>query len=191
MKKRKSDTKRRKSKWHKSKSLQTTQLKRPTSMKMLLIKFLTFLIPILIGAYFYYAPKISVDFGVPLEHSNVFSSPFIVGNNGNSPLTNITIDSCLLTNVRATSSTVKKITINNATVSADTIYSEYLSPNSTETFFIDFLTSLAFFPGEIKTFQANIKIYISYKWFYIPYQDSFNFQSYLSNSGNIVWYHVE
>ena len=126
-----------------------------------------FIIPVLIAIYFYYAPKISVAFSEPLNPQNAFTSPFLIKNESNLSIQNIKF-LYKIYNIKATHPKIREITVSNFSILNYTLIKKNLNSNKTHTFYIDLTKPLLSLPPGLKTFDANLKLYITFDWFVLP-----------------------
>jgi hypothetical protein len=121
-----------------------------------------------------------VEFYEPLSKSQPFKSPFTIKNEGNSDLSTIFLKAVDLGKIVFDTPYFTNTHINNSVIGFDIILRENLEPNKSHTFTIDFLESFSKNTGlpamDIISAQAQLKIFISYYWFFIKKEETFSFK---------------
>ena len=155
---------------------------------------LSWSIPILLGAYFYYALKISMEFYEPLEKSQPFISPFVIKNEGNSKLSTIFLKEFILDKTVINAPFIQDLQLNFFTVGVNKILKEELKPNKSHTFVLNFADALSRHGSPLKDItavQSQLKIFISYYWFFIKIEETFSFKIITFENGIIKWVPME
>ena len=136
-----------------------------------------------------------MEFYEPFSKHQPFKSPFVIKNEGNSDLSNIFLKKIELDKIVYNTPQYTNIHIDHTTDSYNIILKENLEPNKSHTFTFDFLyafsTNTAIPTKEITSANGQIKIFISYYWFYIKQEETFSFKIITYENGIIKWAPIE
>lgn len=150
---------------------------------------LAFSVPLAIERYYHYYPDIVVNYTEPLDSKNVFTSFFVLENNGNSNIYDVQFE-YELTNVMFESKTVKNSSFKDVLMSSKSPLYKRIAANKSQTVNVNLLDK--FFGKNIQidlvSFSANLKIVLHYTyWNNVKESDTLNFVSSGLVDENIIW----
>jgi len=166
--------------------------KSQTNGKRLFLLFLKIILSIasltgFIALYFLFQPQITISYSDPIAPSNIFTSRFKIENNGNCNVYDVKLK-YRLDKIRASSSTIKNLVIDNFNLSYETPIFKKIRKNRKQSIKLDFSNPVLYFPPDMKTFNAELNIYLEYKyWIYFTKIDSFHFETSKMINNKIIW----
>ncbi len=151
------------------------------------IASLTSFIAGLIAIYFHFYPQIDISYSDPIASNNIFTSRFKIENDGNCNVYNVRLK-YRLDRIRATTPSIEHLEINNFNLTYKRPIFERIRKNRKQSINLDFSQPISNFPTDMNTFNAELNIYLEYKyWKYFTKIDSFHFETSGMINNKIIW----
>lgn len=152
-----------------------------------ILKFLAFLLPLSVTLYFIFIPKINISYSDPLDPQNIFTSRFTINNNGNSSIHNIKLK-YKLDKIKAIHPNIRNLEVNNFNMTYERPIYIKIRNNKKQSINLDFSQLLMSIPPGLKTFSAELTIYLEYEyWKFCTKIDSFHFSTSEMINNKIIW----